>query len=61
MKFGYDMGQRIVAMTGIMVCAYLALLAFGIGAFTMVIAYDLYLHNQATLDIHKRPLWKRKS
>ena len=60
MKFGYDLGQRAVAMTGMVVCAYLALISFGVGAFTLVIAYDLYLHNQAALGTHKRPLWRRE-
>jgi Zn-dependent protease len=60
MKFGYDLAQRIVAMTGMAVCAYLALISLGVGVFTMVIAYDLYLHNQAALDTHKGTSWRRK-
>lgn len=61
LKYGHEQGQRAVAMTGMVVCAYLALISLGIGAFALLIAYDMYLHNQEALSTHKGPRWKREN
>lgn len=60
-KFGYDLGQRFVAYSGMLVCGYCALLGLSGCPFGFVIAYSLYLHNQQVLDTHSGPRWRREN